>query len=686
MSKAVELPSDVLKPSDLDNSVFIIYKEDDQGMLSLPSLPPENKLSSSCTVFPTPVTPASLDALDISSSVKSFNFDSDLNVHIETNSHLVSDSSEYTEHFLSQLTADPLVLSSSQVSSVLLELEPNQSPLVHGTECHQLKNSVAEKCPTLTSLSPIPIPSPFPAIAKKKKDPSTTKYHDVKCLKVVLGDLTWFRCSLCPFLASVQELISFHYVQLHADSVAAQLRCLSCELSFTRLQTLKNHYVIEHLVSLSDLQTLTKLTIEANIRWRADQRKGKSPFVDSIITESIIGEEDVSLVDKLFEIEDNEVGTEVLPHPPESPEISVPSPFPTLSTLVEKWFLPSDDTSKIQGNVEHAGSIVVEPKQMKEEEFKGATIKPEKREKTGWKCPTNGCQHVSTTERNLEYHKMCHDGGPNQWKCFQCSQQFTKWAQVSIHLWKNHQVDVDLYSCDLCNYKTNNVSRLMKFHRRIHSDERPFLCDLCGLGFKTTKQLGTHKMYHRKGRKRISGSPPSCSICSRKFTEPRLLKAHVDIVHRGIRMPYICNVCNHSASSRFSLKMHQRTHTGEKPYSCPECPFATADHNSLRRHKMRHSGAKHYKCPHCPYASIQSATYKNHLKSRHPEMDDGLMFSCEHCSYRTVNNEIFLSHISTHLDISIGKSAGTLKVDSDSIEQCKNGANTPKLLRKDDAD
>ena len=52
-----------------------------------------------------------------------------------------------------------------------------------------------------------------------------------------------------------------------------------------------------------------------------------------------------------------------------------------------------------------------------------------------------------------------------------------------------------------------------------------------------------------------------CDVCNKLFTDKRMLKVHKESVHMKIR-PYLCNFCGYSASSRSSLKMHTRQHTG----------------------------------------------------------------------------------------------------------------------------
>nr|XP_018901974.1 PREDICTED: uncharacterized protein LOC109033706 isoform X2 [Bemisia tabaci] len=273
-----------------------------------------------------------------------------------------------------------------------------------------------------------------------------------------------------------------------------------------------------------------------------------------------------------------------------------------------------------------------------------------KNSNNGLKCGLDGCTTRFSDSKNLQLHHQYHDLENSTFKCLDCDHKNPDWNRFSLHLWRSHSINVDLYSCALCNYKTSSRSILLNLHYRIHGEERPFLCDLCGKGFKTTKQLRNHKAVHRL--KAISVAETKeilCNICGCSFSNLRKLQLHENNIHKKLR-PYLCNYCGHKASSRSSLRMHIRQHTGEKPFSCNECDYVTGDHNSMRRHKMRHSGAKRYSCPHCSYACIQSNTYKSHLQRKHPGLDEGLMFCCHLCSFVSVKKENLMSHMMEHKD------------------------------------
>uniref|UniRef100_A0A1B6DZT1 C2H2-type domain-containing protein n=2 Tax=Clastoptera arizonana TaxID=38151 RepID=A0A1B6DZT1_9HEMI len=334
-----------------------------------------------------------------------------------------------------------------------------------------------------------------------------------------------------------------------------------------------------------------------------------------------------------------------------------------------------EDSSQKKGRPKGSQILKFVPKKVK---LTG--IKIERKDTTESRCSINGCIVRLSTQSDMEYHRQCHEEGGG-FKCPICSHSTSQWNSMSIHLWKDHRINMDLFSCEQCTYKTNSFSKLNQ-HCKIHGEERPYLCDTCGKGFKTTKQLRNHKVIHRS-RVRVTEEGVEvngplrrhfvCKICNRTFAEKRVVRQHIETVHNKMKN-FLCSCCGHTASSRSALRMHIRQHTGEKPFSCEHCPYNTADHNSLRRHIMRHTGKYPYRCPHCTYACIQSTTYKTHLKNKHPGMNEGIMFDCPDCSFRTVKKDNLLSHIAEH---ALGADPRTRRKNYNQQTTIKIGKNIP---------
>jgi len=89
--------------------------------------------------------------------------------------------------------------------------------------------------------------------------------------------------------------------------------------------------------------------------------------------------------------------------------------------------------------------------------------------------------------------------------------------------------------------------------------------------------------------------------------------------------------CDDSFQSKFSLRRHMKTHTGERPFVCtwqdPYQPGATpcgkrfAENSTLKRHVQTHTGEKPYSCPwsSCRKLFADNVNLKRHLRLVHED-------------------------------------------------------------------
>ena len=198
-----------------------------------------------------------------------------------------------------------------------------------------------------------------------------------------------------------------------------------------------------------------------------------------------------------------------------------------------------------------------------------------------WQCLP--CKKIYTNPNSLQQHNKFHHFKDNAYihRCHICGQEYNSSAKLSNHIEKHsleeakikcdtcsklfftdfdlknhkrntHDLQQDQLMCSICSFTTATKGRL-KRHMILHSEERPFPCQLCNLKFKSDACWKRHlKQVHTQERKF------KCRFCIKTFKTSSNLKVHENI-HLGV-FEARCEICNINFVQRHNLQLHNRKH------------------------------------------------------------------------------------------------------------------------------
>uniref|UniRef100_A0A914WV44 C2H2-type domain-containing protein n=1 Tax=Plectus sambesii TaxID=2011161 RepID=A0A914WV44_9BILA len=168
-----------------------------------------------------------------------------------------------------------------------------------------------------------------------------------------------------------------------------------------------------------------------------------------------------------------------------------------------------------------------------------------------------------------------------RFKCRKCDQMFTTMVAATRHEHKAHKATkVKLFRCEDCLRFYPNKGQLKEHISVEHLKQRPFKCEYCNATFGRRSGMRRHAiMVHTDHTHKCPF--PGCKHPGYKCT--KALAAHIRSVHTNVR-PYVCDVCDKAFVRRNDLNVHLAIHDDVHEYFCPNCQQGFKRQFYLKRH------------------------------------------------------------------------------------------------------
>lgn len=163
--------------------------------------------------------------------------------------------------------------------------------------------------------------------------------------------------------------------------------------------------------------------------------------------------------------------------------------------------------------------------------------------------------------------------------------------------------------CPICNKALVSLNGYVK-HLKKHEPPGGFFCRYCDARFCSDDELKKHRDEVH--------TTIACRICKEiTFTNEEDYREHIRVVHEGIDREILkCEKCGAEYKTLEPFKRHQENQCGTiKPHKCDECEMAFYTKYNLKQHKITHSGERRFCCSYCGKNFLQKGRLVEHERS-----------------------------------------------------------------------
>ncbi|UYV65727.1 GTF3A [Cordylochernes scorpioides] len=296
----------------------------------------------------------------------------------------------------------------------------------------------------------------------------------------------------------------------------------------------------------------------------------------------------------------------------------------------------------------------------KQLEYKSQLIDHEKTH-TGereFMCDRKGCNFRSHRNFNVTQHKITHTE-EKPFKCYRCNYRSTQKSHLRVHIRKH--TNSKPYICDLCGFQTSYSGSLNRHKRNKHTDpalkcklckyvargkadlrshacKESLCCGECGYRTQSRSQFISHQEVHNT-------VPYSCSSVelgvelrhNASYYSGLAMQPHMSTtpaLERRVpgKVMETCKYCDYQTQNMGLLKVHEKTHTGEKEFRCDwkGCNYRSNQKYCVKQHKFTHTKEKPFSCEHCNYTSALKVYMKIHVQKHISKP-----YICDKCNFET---------------------------------------------------